>query len=101
MSVKGATVAHHDNRPISRVILVFSEGPFPSGRVGNLSTGDFHDIAISATLPWADFAGFWAALRLDRVARLHCSILRGTDNILTLELKSQGSLFPVFPVHQL
>ncbi len=98
MSVKGAKVEHHENRPISRVILLFSEGPFPSDSVGTLDTGDFQDISIFATLPRADFTGFWAALRLDRAARLECVIRRGTpDKVLILQLKSQGSLFPVFP----
>jgi hypothetical protein len=98
MSVKGATVEHHQDRPISRVILSFVEGPFDDGKVGELEVSEeFTDIAITAQLPWADFAGFWAALRLDRVATLQCIIRRGTNSVLTLRLRSGGSLYPLFP----
>jgi hypothetical protein len=98
MSVKGATVEHHQDRPISRVSLGFVEGPFDAEKVGELEVREERtDIAISAQLPWADFAGFWAALRLDRVATLGCIIRRGTNDVLTLRLRSEGSLYPLFP----
>ena len=40
MSVKGATVEHHQDRPISRVILSFVEGPFDDGKVGELEVSE-------------------------------------------------------------
>jgi hypothetical protein len=99
MSVKGARVEHHNNKPINRAIVVFTDHDLEEGRVGNISDDpEERDSAIFVRLPYADFPGFWAALRLDRVARLAIMIRRGTDNILTLRFQSQGSLFPVFGI---
>lgn len=99
MSVKGATVEHLHHKPIKRAIVVFTDRDLEETRVGNI----FHDsqengTAIFAKLPYADFPGFWAALRLERVARLAIMIHRGTNNVLTLRFLSQGELFPLFGV---
>jgi hypothetical protein len=95
MSVKGASVEHLQNKPISRAVIWFTDGELETSRVGNLATfPEDRDIIMHATLPMADFAGFWAVLRLDRVARVHCVIQR--NNVLQLRLLSEGSLFPLF-----
>jgi hypothetical protein len=94
ISVKGATVEHHHNKPISRVDLVFLEGELEANRVGFLDADpELPEIMLHANLPLADFAGFWAALRLDRGARLECSIQR--DDVVQLGLFSKVSLPPV------
>jgi hypothetical protein len=99
MSVRGATVEHHQDKPIKRVILNFSEGPFEKDRAGVMFGGGVGEgIAVTVTVPSADFPGVWAALRLDRVATLVCTIERGTDKVLELHVNSQGSLFPLFGI---
>jgi hypothetical protein len=45
---------------------------------------------IFVTLPWADFAGIWAALSLNRSARLGCEIEKGTNNVLKFWVESEG-----------
>jgi hypothetical protein len=99
MSVKGAKVEHLANKPISRAIVVFTDRNLETSRVGNISNDtEERDTAIFAKLPYADFPGFWAALRLDRVARLAITIDRGTNNVSSLSFRSQDKLFPLFPV---
>lgn len=97
MSVTGATVAHLHNKPIKTVAIEFTAGPFQADRVAFLldrGTG----LQIGATLPWADFPAVWATLRLDRVATLVCTIERGTDRVVGLTVRSQGSLGALFGV---
>jgi hypothetical protein len=94
MSVKGATVEHHHNKPITKVDLVFLEGELEANRVGSLDADPAEpEIMVHANLPLADFAGFWAALRLDPNARLECMIKR--DDVIQLGLFNEVSLPPV------
>jgi hypothetical protein len=95
LDVRGATVEHHHNRPIKFATVNFSEGPLDPDHVGFL-----HDVgtafSIIAKLPKADFAAFWAALRLEREATLVCSIaLRpdgaGTDRVSGLKVRGRRS----------
>jgi hypothetical protein len=97
LSLKGATVAHLHHRPIKTATLEFSAGPFDadrSGRLHDFGTG----ISIIVRLPWADFPAVWAALRLDRVADLICTIVPGTDKVVQFRVKSQGALGTLFGV---
>jgi hypothetical protein len=97
MSVKGASVEHLHNKPISRAVIWFTEGELETNRVGNLvADAEDRDIMLHARLPLADFAGFWAVLRLDRVARVHL-VIQGID-VLQLRFLSEGSFFPLFPL---
>jgi hypothetical protein len=99
MSVKGATVEHHAHKPIKRAIVVFTDRDLEETRVGNLfRQPDSDGLAIFARLPYADFPAFWAALRLERVAKLTIMIHRGTNNVLTMSFQSQGELFPLFGI---
>jgi hypothetical protein len=45
---------------------------------------------IRATLPMADFAGIWAALGLNRAARLECIIEEGTNAVVQFRVESEG-----------
>jgi hypothetical protein len=93
MAVKGATVEHHQNKPITRVDILFLEGEFEAGRVGFLQTDPAErDIMLHATLPLADFAGFWAALRLDKAPIVEGLLAR--DDVIKLRLLSKGTFFP-------
>jgi len=95
LDVRGATVAHHDNRPIKFAAVSFTEGPFDSDRVGFLQeVGPF--ISIIAQLPKADFPAFCAALCLEREATLVCNIALGpdevgTDRVLRLNVRRERS----------
>lgn len=82
LDVQGATVEHHDNKPIKLAAVTFGEGPFDPDRAGRLH--DFGTgISIVANLPQADFPAFWAALSLEREATLVCAIALGTDDVGT------------------
>jgi hypothetical protein len=97
MSVKGAFIEHFgQHKPIKRAIVAFTDRNLEEERVGNL----FFDegAAIFARLPYADFPGFWAALRLERVARLSIIVDTGSFDVSTLRFLSQGSLFPLFGI---
>jgi hypothetical protein len=101
MSVRGARIEFVSsvtiNQAIKRAIVVFTDRDLEETRVGNVSL-DFEegdDASIFAKLPYADFSGFWAALRLDRVARLAITVHTGTLNVSSLEILSQGRLFPL------
>jgi len=98
MSVKDAFIERFgQQRPIKRAIVVFTDRDLEENRVGNLFfEEDFDGAAIFARLPSADFPGFWAALRLDRVPRLAIIVNTGTFDVSTLRFLSQGSLFPLF-----
>ena len=100
MSVKGAYFQHFgQQRPISRAIVAFGGQGLETTRVGNLWFGaEASAGAVNAHVPYADFPGFWAALRLDRVARLSITVLPSTLDIVELQLLSQGSLFPLFGI---
>lgn len=104
MSVKGAYFQHFgQQRPISRAIVAFTDQGLETTRVGNLWFGTEPSAgatagAVNARVPYADFPGFWAALRLDRVARLSITVLPSTLDIVELQLLSQGSLFPLFGI---
>jgi hypothetical protein len=98
MSVTGAFIERFGRpRPIKRAIVVFTDRNLEENRVGNLFFQE-QDPAIFARLPYADFPGFWAALRLDRVARLAIIVDTGTFDVSTLRFLSQGSLFPLFGI---
>ena len=94
LSVEGATVEHHENRPIRFAAVSFGEGPFDhyrAGRLQDLGTGQW--VSIIANLPRADFPAFWAALNVEREATLVCTIELGTDEVGTdrvLELRVRG-----------
>ena len=96
MSVNSVTVEHF-NKPIKRVILNFSEGPFEQDHVGFMVDGGGWGLLVTVEARSADVAAVWAALRLDRVATLECTIDRG-GKVFGLEVSSQGSLFPLFGV---
>jgi hypothetical protein len=100
MSTKDAFIEHFGRqKPIKRAIVVFTERGLEENRVGNLFfEEDFPTAAIFARLPYVDFPGFWAALRLDRVARLGIIVNTGTFDVSTLQFLSQGSLFPLFGI---
>jgi hypothetical protein len=92
LTVQGATVEHHQNRPIRFAHLSFGEGPFDPNRAGRLfDLGPGVGVNIIATLPRADFPAFWAALGVEREATLVCTIALGadglgTDRVLALEI---------------
>jgi hypothetical protein len=101
LSVKGATVEHHQNAPVKRVVVNFPE----TDKLGHLIREPGEGAVISIWLPETDFSAIWAALRLDRVARLDCTLIRAPapagftgDDVVSFEVKSQGSLFPLFGV---
>jgi hypothetical protein len=100
MWVKGAYIQRFgQQRPINRAIVFFSDQGLETTRVGNLwfqTTASA--AAVNARAPYADFPGFWAALRLDRVARLSITVFPSTLDITTLQFMSQGSLFPLFGI---
>ena len=100
MSVKGASIQHlGQQRPIKRALVGFTDQGLETTRVGNLwfqTTASA--AAVNARAPYADFPGFWAALRLDRVARLSITVFPSTLDITTLQFMSQGSLFPLFGI---
>lgn len=99
MSVKGAFIQHFgQQKPIARAIVVFSDQGLETTRVGNLWFLTQDSAAVNARAPYADFPGFWAALRLDRVARLSIAVFPSTLDIAELQLLSQGSLFPLFGI---
>jgi hypothetical protein len=100
MSVKDAFIERFGHqRPIKRAIVVFTDRDLEENRVGNLFfEEDTNSAAIFARLPYADFSGFWAALRVDRVARLAIIVDTGTFDVSTLRFLSQGSLFPLFGI---
>jgi hypothetical protein len=102
LSVKGATVEHHENAPVNRVVVNLSEVP-GTAKLGRLIRQPGEDAVIRISLPMADFAPIWAALRLDRVARLDCRIIRPPapagltgDDVVSFEVRSRGSLFQLF-----
>jgi hypothetical protein len=94
LTVEGATVEHHDNRPIIRVTLHFSEGPSDSDsdsdQVGWLFEPDpgTNPLVVVSTLPWADFPAFWAVLSAEGQTILVCTIAEGTDRVLSLSVHS-------------
>ena len=91
MFVNGASAPGHLDKPLRRATVHFSEGPFGPGRWGEMKfDDDDHAYVISATLPWADFAAIWAALTLNRSARLECLIEDGTNNLLIFKVESEG-----------
>jgi hypothetical protein len=98
MSVKDAFIEQFGHqRPIKRAIVVFTDRDLEEKRVGNLFFQE-EDAAIFARLPYADFPGFWAALLLDRVAKLAIIVNTATFDVSTLRFLSQGSQFPLFGV---
>lgn len=98
LSVKGAMVEHHQNAPVKRVIVDLSDRAVASGKLGHLRRAGGEGAAIHINLPGSDFAAIWAALRLDRVATLECTIVRPADDVTSFSIRSQGSLFPLFGV---
>ena len=100
MSVKGAYIQRFgQERPISRAIVVFTDQGLETTRVGNLwFVTEASAAEAIARVPYADFPGFWAALRLDRVARLSITVFPSTLDIAELQFLSQGSLFPLFGI---
>jgi hypothetical protein len=99
MSVKGASIQHlGQQRPIKRALVGFTDQGLETTRVGDLWFQTPDSAAVNVRLPYADFPGFWAALRLDRVARLSIEVTPSTLDITTLQFMSQGSLFPLFGV---
>jgi hypothetical protein len=98
ISVKDAFIERFGHqRPIKRAIVVFTDRDLEENRVGNLFFQE-DGAAIFTRLPYADFSGFWAALRLDRVAKLAVIVDTGTFDVSTLQFLSQGSLFPLFGI---
>jgi hypothetical protein len=94
MSVSGVTVEHHQNKPITRVILYFSEDSLEQDRVGHIfGGGGAENMAVTAWMPLADFVGVCDVLRLDRVATVECTIERGKDDVFWLYVRSQGFPF--------
>jgi hypothetical protein len=95
LSVQGATVEHHGNRPIRFAHVRFGEGPFDADRAGRLrDLGPGIGVNIIATLPRADFPAVWAALNLEGEVTLVCGIEVGedevgTDNVLGLRVHGQ------------
>ena len=99
MSVTDASILHlGQQRPIKRAIVAFTDQGLETTRVGNLWFLTQDSAAVNARAPYADFPGFWAALRLDRVARLSIIAFPSTLDITTLQFMSQGSLFPLFGI---
>jgi hypothetical protein len=96
LSVTGAMLEHHQNRPVRRVVVDFSDSS-PT-KLGHLHAQPGQGGLIFVELPAADFAAIWATLRLDRVAMLECTILRPSDDVGWFRVRSQGSLFPLFGV---
>jgi hypothetical protein len=89
LSVEGATVEHHDNRPIIKAFLHFTEGPSDSDDAGLIFEPDPpSDVVVVATLPWADFPAFWAVLNVEGETFLVCTIGLGTDRVLSLSMHS-------------
>ena len=98
-SVTDASILHlGQQRPIKRAIVAFTDQGLETTKVGNLWFQTQNSAAVNARLPYADFPGFWAALRLDRVARLSIIAFPSTLDITTLQFMSQGSLFPLFGI---
>jgi hypothetical protein len=84
LSVQGATVEHHDNRPIRFAHVWFGEGPFDANRAGRLQDlGMPLGVNIIATLPRSDFPAFWSALHLEHEVTLVCTIALGADELGT------------------
>jgi hypothetical protein len=96
LSVTGATVEHHQHRPVRRVIVQFSDEP--STKLGQLIAPPGEGVLISIFLHVAEFPLLWAALRLDRVAMVDCRIHRPGDEVVRFGVRSEGSLFPLFGV---
>lgn len=89
--VTGAIITDHLDKPVGRATVSFSQGPFESGRLGAMRVDDHaRKYVIFATLPWGDFAGIWAALSLNRSARLECLIEERTNNVLKFWVESEG-----------
>ena len=63
LSVKGATVEHHQNAPVKRVVVNFPEVP-GTDKLGHLMRQPGEGAVISIWLPETNFAAVWAALRL-------------------------------------
>jgi hypothetical protein len=90
MYVTGAFLEPH-HRPVDRVFVQFSNDPPDPSAVGHVNLQPPPAI-VTIFLPWADFAGMWAALRLDRVPTLELTVDNATVKVVSVRVKSQGDL---------